>query len=512
MDDIFIKNIVKKNLNNKLEEVLSKKKFSEDVKNTLLSIFYKIENGYEDYRTVKRDTFEKKTYIQKLTKIIDKNCDKIEFINLKDKKLELIDKEKKYIRCYPIDNNILYSIAKLEKNEDIVKYIDNDIDEAFTFVLNTGNNINIIEPIRDFNGFSWNIVTKDIEDINCNLIYQNIIYLAGNVFLEKWVNNYDSVIDYFELFQEKIEEKYGKKLRKNIMLDILRLSVLIYSKYDKKFETEIKDKKNQFETRFYEIENKEEYLTKISKIKKQKEIEIRKLDRTINDKKLILEEYERRNEKLPLEKKIFSARVLKNMLKEERENKIQEIESINKMMKPKEFLKQRELAETKFRITEIMTDNLAENLENTLLDLQENILQCIFKDITKAKDKNELLEMIYKYRYYYYLPFSNSTTVGEEDRIKGYIKKIEKLLIDKSVEIKTIPQILNDKKENYEITRKILLSKIISLQDINFKIEDEKNNTKLIVYDDDTEDVSFLIQREEAKVRFNKKMKFFLTK
>ena len=46
MDDIFLKNMVKKNLNNKLEEILSKKDISEEVKNTLLSIFYKIENGY----------------------------------------------------------------------------------------------------------------------------------------------------------------------------------------------------------------------------------------------------------------------------------------------------------------------------------------------------------------------------------------------------------------------------------------------------------------------------------
>ena len=56
-DNIF-KNIAKNSFNNSLEEVLSKKNFSEDIKNTLLSIFYKLDNGYDDYKTVKRNTYE----------------------------------------------------------------------------------------------------------------------------------------------------------------------------------------------------------------------------------------------------------------------------------------------------------------------------------------------------------------------------------------------------------------------------------------------------------------------
>ena len=59
----FFTKIAKKDYNNRLEEILSQKNFSEEAKNTLLSMFYKIENGYKDYKTVKRDTFEKGEYI-----------------------------------------------------------------------------------------------------------------------------------------------------------------------------------------------------------------------------------------------------------------------------------------------------------------------------------------------------------------------------------------------------------------------------------------------------------------
>ena len=45
--------------NNKLEEILETKVYSTEVKNLLLSMLYKIENGYEDYIKVKADAEEK---------------------------------------------------------------------------------------------------------------------------------------------------------------------------------------------------------------------------------------------------------------------------------------------------------------------------------------------------------------------------------------------------------------------------------------------------------------------
>ena len=43
-----------KNYNNELEQVLEKKTFSSDIKNLLLSMFYKVEVSYKDYQKVKR--------------------------------------------------------------------------------------------------------------------------------------------------------------------------------------------------------------------------------------------------------------------------------------------------------------------------------------------------------------------------------------------------------------------------------------------------------------------------
>ena len=58
-EDIFSK-INLKDYNNILENILEQKAFTEDVKNLLLSMLYKIENGYQDYQTVKINVNSKK--------------------------------------------------------------------------------------------------------------------------------------------------------------------------------------------------------------------------------------------------------------------------------------------------------------------------------------------------------------------------------------------------------------------------------------------------------------------
>ena len=65
--------------NTKLETVLSKKKFSGDVKNLLLSTLYKITSSYNDYANIKVNVQNKNKYVENLIKIINK-CTSIEII------------------------------------------------------------------------------------------------------------------------------------------------------------------------------------------------------------------------------------------------------------------------------------------------------------------------------------------------------------------------------------------------------------------------------------------------
>ena len=505
----FLTKFVKKDYNNRLEEILSQKNFSEEVKNMLLSIFYKIENGYKDYNTVKKETFEKKEYIEKLINIIDKDCKKIELV--KDENAEeVVDNNKKEIICAPIENKILYCLAKIQKRNIVVKYDDDSIEKALSFMLNTGNNINIVEPLRDFNGFSWNIIEKDIEDLDYNLLYQNIIFLMGIKFADKWVNNYEPLVDYFDLFQSEIERKYGKKLKENIVKSIIRISLGLMANYNVDFRNKIIEKSNELEQKYLEIEDKEKYLIKISKNKKKKEKEIRKLDKIVNDKNLLVEEYEKRNKRLPLEKKIFSIRVLKNQLKKEREDLIKEIENYNNLMNPKYFIENKRKIEKMYKyfgkIGEI-------DVQSEIIKLQKDIIRCMYIEIQNIEDRNELINFIYKYRYYNLLPMSNKTSIYQKKELKILMKKLTETIINKGIELKVINKIVKDEETNYNITKDLLLSKIISLEDIGLKAFLENEKVVITIYDEEIEENQIELEKlnqKDLKIKLGKKTKLFI--
>ena len=80
------------------------------------------------------------------------------------------------------------------------------INETLSDLINTGNNINSVEPLRDFNGYSWTTIPKEIESIEHNLLYQNLILLVGIEFMKKWIKNREVLMDYLEIFENKIKE------------------------------------------------------------------------------------------------------------------------------------------------------------------------------------------------------------------------------------------------------------------------------------------------------------------
>ena len=510
----LLNKIVKGNFNNNLEKVLSKKDFPIEVKNELLTMFYKIETGYDDYYTIKREAFDKKDYIENLISIIDKNCKKILFINKEDTSEEKTTTNKNEIKCLPIDIKILEALSNIQKNEVIVKDVDEDIAKSLSNFLNKGDTINKLEPLRDFNGFSWNVITKDIEDIEYNLMFQNLIFLVGNEFINKWINNSDSTIDYFSLLKDEIEQKYGKTIQNKIITDLIKLSVWKEAALDNRFKKKMESKKEDLEEEFYELENREMYLAKISKLKKKKEKEIKNLDKIINSKKLLQNEYNKRNESLHIEKKIFSTRVLKEKIKKERETLLKEINEYNQLMTPKIFLKKKHEIEENLKYIDVYEDiELEKEIKETIISLQKEIIKCIYNDAEKTIDKQQLINILYKLRYYNLIPIDETQFIYQINKLSKDLDKLAKSLTNKAIEMKLIIKITDDDNINKEILEKILVSKIIKLEDINIKITNEKNNIYLTIYDEETQENKVKLEnisKQNIKIKLNKKTNLFI--
>ena len=149
--------------------------------------------------------------------IIKNNCNSIKILKMSEQNNQIpenrtyiIDKENKEIIAYPIERKVLYAIAKIGKKEKIIKDNYFLIDETISNLINTGNNIHMVEPLRDFNGYSWTTIPQEIESIDHNLIYQNLRILVGHKFLNKWIRSNEFMIDYFEEFKEEFEKYLSK--------------------------------------------------------------------------------------------------------------------------------------------------------------------------------------------------------------------------------------------------------------------------------------------------------------
>ena len=119
-------------------------------------------------------------------------------------------------------------------------------------------------------------------------------------------------------------------------------------KYHPKKKEELKKEKIEIEETLKKIDNKEKYIEMITKQKRELAQEIKRIDETINDKALLQEEYIKRNEKLPLKKKIFSARILSKLMQQERNEKLDELEKLNGLLNPKRFVSYKREMEQKY--------------------------------------------------------------------------------------------------------------------------------------------------------------------
>lgn len=392
-NDNFLEKIVKKDYNNELETVLEKKYFDEDVKSILLSILYKIETAYKDYKQVKQNVETKEEFIRKIINIIQMNCNEIKLIkpNSEESKIIgnrtfLVEKSKKRIICYNIERKLLYCISKISKRDKIIKDNYFLINETLSNLINVGNNINTVEPLRDFNGYSWTIIPREIESIEHNLIYQNLIMLVGNKFLDNWIYNKEFIIDYMELFKNKMEEEYGKENANEFIEKLSKISIFLDVKFDKNNAKRILEEKKENEERIEKIADNKKFVEEITKEKRKLTNEIRNIDETINNKSMLQEEYIKRNEKLPLEEKIFSIRILSQLMADEREEKIERLEKLNELLNPQKFIEYKKELENKERYLKLLdTKQPQKEIDKLKLELQKGFLKCFETKIEKAR-------------------------------------------------------------------------------------------------------------------------------
>lgn len=554
-EDIFSK-INLKDYNNVLENILEQKAFSEDVKNLLLSMLYKIENGYEDYKTIKVNVSSKKSYVKKIIQIIKDECEEIQLIkplSEESKILEennvnyIVEKEKGKIISYPNERMMLEALVTLSQKDIVLDEQYSLYNLAMKDVLSIGNRMNCIEVIRDFNGWSWDITTNQMESKNINILYQNLLILLGNRFLQNWITNKedddedeevdipsneilrskynenfgmtkeemqeDKTIDYIRKMQEILAEKYGEENAIEFFEQLIKTTLAIGCNINEKQKEIVLNLQNQLAKDLEKMQDNKAYVEELSKKKKELAERIKNIDTLLSDENLLKEEYENRNSKLANKDKIFSVSHLSIMLEKEREKYFKEIKEYNLQMQPKEFVETKRALEEKVKFFEEIDvkENEKTNEGKQIILLQKFFLKCFEKKIERALTKRELTDIIYELRYYEQLPYMQYN-ISKEEKIEEYLKKVEKQVIKKACLEKVLIKFSDEEELNYNILKNQFQSKIIKLENTIYVLKYKKGILKLEIYDTNIEEEIRKIEikeKVELHVKLNKKIKIW---
>lgn len=511
--------------NNRLEKILEYKSFDTSVKNLLLSTLYKIEAGYKDYETIKVNVPSKEEFIEELLYIIKEECSEIKIVTPKTEESKPLEEEKEvckiepdrgFILVYANEENLLYSLLKMHimkkysENKDYVK-MDKNLyyKHAIQEYILIGKTLNESEVIRDFDGWSWNNNLKNNKDIEYNLIYQNILMANMDVNDEKF---------YIEKYEQAVNQQY--KFEKDLYIMMITLSAQNNLEVKNRIYEQMKENYNLIQL----MNNKKEFLNRVTHEKKQINSDIRHIDEILNDRKKLKREYIYRNSKLDNKEKIFSISHLSDILEKERAEKLETLRIKNKLLEPLEYVKQKEIIENEYELLKKVKDCIENKSlkREMLINIQIELLKCFEKQIEDIHEKESLERILFKFRYYCLLPISEKECINDIKELKEPIRDVMNVIIDNSIDSGLITNFSNSASLCYNILKHIFITKIIDLKEISIKIEkikEEKSKKNTIyyilikIYDAKEEEKTYSKRVDNLMllgVRLNKKVPLFL--
>ncbi len=507
-----------KDYNYILDKVLEDKNFSEDAKNLLLNMIYKIENSYKDYSQIKGVFQTKNDFIDSLIDIVSKYC---KFLFLVDPKKEevkmlkeqnvlaLTDEREQRIYAYPTELAILYGLIDIKPKYFYVPRNYYYLKRQLQHVLVEGTILNYTEVIRNFNGWSWNFAEDTNIDYISNMIYQAIRILIDEDFLREWEQNTSSKIDYIYEMRKELLEYYGKECSRNFYISMARL---IVASSLKETRPRTKEEYDKVVFAYDSMKNKTEYIYKISQEKKKITADIEKIDFILNDNKQLIHEFNRRNKFLADDMKIFNLGSLVEILQNERHKCIRRIRELNEMVKPSNYSQlKNELAE-KLQILSVVADN--KTVRDYSIDFQREALKCFYDNLNKISSKDEIIDIIYKMRYYRKIRVTENEKVEDIPVLREYLRKILKILITKGCKERVFNIFCNDIEYNYKIIDEALNTAIANYEDIDICIKLENNLLEITVYDNEIVDkkveIEYPLNSKDLNVRQKKRIPMFV--
>ena len=501
-----------KDYKNDLELILDEKKFDEEAKSLLLSIFYKLDNFYNDYSAVKKESKPKNEFLENYINIIKTKCKQIKIVSPKDWNDNVkykVEKQSGKIECIPNENYLFYAIYELNEKKVIKdKFMFEDFtNECVNYVLNKGKTINSTEVLRDFNGWSWNPQIENEKNIVYNLIFQNLVLLYGIKFLELNIGKNNIV----KSLRDKMSKSKIGESGDNFLKLLFQTCIVLYANeseenYDKclKFKKTLSIKINMLNNRKEDAKDKYNNSSDISK-------KIKNIDEMLQDIHKIREEFKK---EVSINKdEYFCISEYVESKENEKADLLKKIKENNKLLGTKKYITEQDEYTENLSLYEMIKDSKKEvNIQEKIIDLQKYFLKCYKTSIDKKINQKDYYTLVTETRYYANVLLSKGKSVISNEQISKSYEELEEQLINKMIIDNYIDLGFQSKKLNFDILKYIFKTKIIELNNLVIKLI--FNNQKLEVeYNDGNmleSKASFEIPPDEELInKKDKKIKLF---
>lgn len=539
--EVIFSKIGMNNYNNELEAILEKKDFSENTKNLLLSMLYKIETFYPDYKQVKRDVIPKKELIEEILNSIEYQCHTIQFVDPSKEKWQKqefeVNKQTGEIQVIQNERAMLEAILKMTQEEIKIQPTYGLLQKAMEEFLEIGFRTNHTEVIRDFSGWSWDITVKQIEDVTYHVLYQNLVMLLGNNFMEDWVNKNRDPQMVLQKEEEKIKPvntilgnkqleitdhtdqianmkeimiyMYGEKNANLFLEKLFQMVIKRHENRDQQYKQEVKKIQTQLEEQLALMKNKKTYLETKTQEKREKNKRIGEIDELLNNSEKLKQEYREVNRLLPNKEKIFSVSHYADRLEKERKKALLQIQEINQSLEPNKFIQIQTELENKVQFLQEIEQQEERKIEE---QLQQAFLKCFQIKVEKSEEKKEIVEAIYELRYYLALPIGNEETIRSLSCLAKIVKQVKEKIIQKACENKIMVTISEDTSFNFSILKNVFDTKMIHLEEMNLLLRYEKAIVQVEIYDGSIHEMTVehkIKEKTELTVKLKKKIKVF---
>ena len=510
-----------KDYNYILDQLLERKRFQENSKNLLLSMFYKIETSYDDYAKIKIVNSSKSHFLDEIIKIIDEYCNHIYLLDPKKEEIQelkkrhtwaLTDEREKKIYSYPTEVALLYGIADIKPKYFFIHNKYDYLKDSFQKVLVDGSNLNKTEVIRNFNGWSWDV--DGDKNINClnNLIYQDLAIIFGSAFLKRWEGDSSPKKDYIAEIKKRLKDGYDEKIMHSFYISLMRLLLVVSNDHEDNIAIYNKALKS-----YEDISNKSEYILKISREKMKISKSLEQIEKILNSQELLIREYNRRNKLRSDDKKYFSLEGLVNDLSRKKELRVKRFKQLMELSKPSSYLAMKEELKEKINILSVFSKDSIDVLEYVKA-FQKEVIECIDKEIEEITEKEEYIELLYKLRYLKKLRVDSNTKIEDIKVLNNLVEKLMKKIVTKACENRIFNVFARNVDLNYWIISRVIDSQIINFETIDISLMKEKVDGQevisVLIYDNDVlekkEDIDFEFDKKDLAVRFKKQVSLYV--